>query len=66
MDENQIFSKINELLEDTDYPTRITSRADIDDFLLDDSNRRFEFYATIGRLYDDLREKPQIDRYKDI
>ncbi|GEM_PF-974114 len=66
MDEKQVFDKINELLEDTDYPVKITSVADIDDFLLDDDNRRFEQYEVIGRMYDDLREKPEIDRYSDV
>lgn len=66
MDENQTFQKINELLINTDYPVRITSVADIEDFLLDDDNRRFEEYPVIGRMYDDLRGKPEIDRYLDV
>ncbi|MFZ5988902.1 MAG: hypothetical protein ACOYWZ_17490 [Bacillota bacterium] len=66
MDEKQAFSKINELLEVTDYPIRITSVGDIEDFLLDDANRRFEEYAVIGRIYDDLRGRPEIDRYNDV
>lgn len=66
MDEKQVFDKINELLEDTDYPVKITSVGDIDDFLLDDDNRRFEQYEVIGRMYDDLRGKPEIDRYQDV
>lgn len=66
MDEKQTFDKINDLLEETDYPLKIESVADIDDFLLDDDNRRFEQYAVIGRIYDDLRDKPEIDRYADV
>ncbi|HEX2945583.1 MAG TPA: hypothetical protein VHT96_06480 [Clostridia bacterium] len=66
MDEKQVFDKINDMLYDTDYPIKITSVADLDDFLLDDDNRRFEVYAQIGRLYDDLRGKPEIDRYPDV
>ncbi len=66
MDEKQLFDKINEMLEVTDYPVKITSVADIDDFLLDDDNRRFEQYEVIGRMYDDLRGKPEIDRYPDV
>ena len=66
MDTKQTFEKVNELLEDTDYPVRITSMADIEDFLLDDNNRRFEEYAVIGRMYDDMRGKPEIDRYSDV
>lgn len=66
MDEKRVFDMINEMLYDTDYPVRITSVADIDDFLLDDDNRRFEQYEEIGRLYDDLRGKPEIDRYPDV
>ncbi len=66
MDEKQVYDTINELLEDTDYPVKITSVADLDDFLLDDANRRFEQYEVIGRMYDDLRGKPEIDRYPDV
>lgn len=66
MNEKQVFDKINELLADTDYPVKITSIGDLDDFLLDDDNRRFEQYAAIGRMYDDLRGKPEIDRYNDV
>ncbi len=66
MDERQVFYKINEMLYETDYPVKITSVADLDDFLLDDDNRRFEQYEEIGRLYDDLRGKPEIDRYADV
>ena len=66
MDEKQAFERINELLEPTDYPVKITSMADIDDFLLDDDNRRFEQYAVIGRIYDNLQGRPEIDRYSDV
>ena len=66
MDEQKVFDKMNELLTETDYPVKITSVADVDDFLLDDDNRRFEQYAVIGRMYDDLRGKPEIDRYQDV
>lgn len=66
MDRKQTYDRINELLEDTDYPMKIKSIADIDDFLMDDDNRRFEAYPVIGRLYDDLVGKPEIDRYNDV
>ena len=60
---DQDFDKINDLLEDTDYPVTIRDMADLEDFLLDDSNRRFKQYAVIGRMYDDLCNVPEIDRY---
>lgn len=66
MDHREIFDKINGLLEDTDYPIKIRTVGDIEDFLLDDDNRKFEQFAVIGRMYDDLREKPEIDRYLDV
>ncbi|MCX7749559.1 MAG: hypothetical protein N2645_22090 [Clostridia bacterium] len=66
MDEREMFDKINGMLEDTDYPIRITSMSDIADFLMDDSNRRFaEQYAVIGRMYDDIQGRPDRDRYLD-
>lgn len=64
MDEKQAFDKINGILADTDYPDSITSVGDIENFLLDDSNRRFiDQYVAIGRIYDDLRGRDEIDRY---
>ena len=64
MDEGDAFDKINGMLDDTDYPITISSIGDIEDFLLDDGNRRFTSqYAAIGRIYDDLRGRPDIDRY---
>lgn len=64
MNEKEAFDKINDMLDITDYPITIRSVSDIEDFLLDDSNRRFtEQYAAIGRIYDDLRGRPEIDRY---
>lgn len=64
MDQKQAFDKINGMLAETDYPETITSIRDIESFLLDDSNRRFiEQYVAIGRIYDDLQGKPEIDRY---
>ena len=66
MNEKQAFEEINGLLEITDYPLEITSIADIEDFLNDGSNRRFEQYAEIGRIYDDLRGRAEIDRYPGV
>lgn len=64
MDEREAFDKINGMLDETDYPVTIRSIGDIEDFLLDESNRRLtEQYAVIGRIYDDLRGRPDIDRY---
>lgn len=65
-DERKAFDEINDMLGNTDYPIRIESITDIEDFLLDDDNRRFEEYAVIGRLYDDLRGRREIDRYPDV
>ena len=58
MDEKQIYEEINGLLDETDYPLEIKSIADIEDFLNDDENRRFDAYEEIGRLYDDLVYMP--------
>lgn len=64
MDEREVFDKINGMLDETDYPITIRSVGDIEDFLLDDSNRRFdEEYAVIGRMFDELMGRPDIDRY---
>lgn len=66
MEEKEAFEKINDMLDITDYPITIRSIGDIEDFLLDDSNRRFpEQYVAVGRIYDDLRGKPEIDRYSE-
>lgn len=56
---DQVFDKINELLEDTDYPVRISNMADLDDFVGNGSNRRFEQYDAINRMHDVLTSKPE-------
>lgn len=38
----------------------------MEDFLLDDDNRRFEEYAVIDRMYDELVGNHEIDRYSDV
>lgn len=60
------FEQINELLADTDYPVRITAVGDIEDFLLDDDNRRLEQYPAIGRIFDELRGRSETGFIKDV
>lgn len=61
MDEEMIFEKINQLLEDTDYPVEISSISDIEDFLNDDDNTEFEQYDAIEKLYNKLMEYSDSD-----
>jgi hypothetical protein len=64
MEQKEAFDKINGMLAETDYPVTISSLEDISDFLMDDSNRRFtEEYPVMGRVYDDLSGRPDVDRY---
>ncbi|MCX7841663.1 MAG: hypothetical protein N2489_01135 [Clostridia bacterium] len=63
MNEKEIFDKINDMLTDTDFPLEIRSIADLEDFLNDDDNRRFESFELIGRLYDNLVYRNEVDRY---
>ena len=66
MDRKEAYDLINGMLEDTDYPITIKNIGDLEDFLLDDSSRRFsEQYAAIGRIYDELSHGPDIDRYSE-
>ncbi|HOV26089.1 MAG TPA: hypothetical protein PK566_07005 [Pseudobacteroides sp.] len=64
MDRKEAYDLINGMLEDTDYPITIKNIGDVEDFLLDDSNRRFpEQYAAIGRIYDELSAAPHKSAY---
>lgn len=65
MDERQIYNEINGLLEETDYSLEIKSVADLEDFLNDEENRKFEVYDEIVKLYDDLLFLPEDDRYSE-
>jgi len=66
MDEKAVFKMVNSLLEATDYPLEIKNVNDLTDFLNDENNKRFEQYAEIGRLYDHLVSKPEIDRSREV
>lgn len=61
MDRDQIFERINRLLEDTDYPVEITDIEELEEFLNDDGNSEFDAYEEIGRLYDQLMEESYTD-----
>ncbi|MCX7923745.1 MAG: hypothetical protein N3B21_17310 [Clostridia bacterium] len=66
MDEKKIFKEINEMMEATDYPYEFSSVGDITNFLSDESNKRYqEQYSIIGRYYDEMVGRPQIDREMD-
>lgn len=63
MDENEIFNKINELLGESDYPLEIKDISDIEDFLNNDENKRFDEYDTIAAYYDSLITGYEPDEY---
>lgn len=66
MEEKEILERINDMLAITDYSLEIKSIADLEEFLNDDDNRRFEEYEEIGRLYDDLLYQDEMDRYPEL
>jgi hypothetical protein len=53
---NDVFSKINDLLESTDYPTDIKDVNDLEDFLNDVENQQYDEYDEIERIYDELMD----------
>ncbi len=53
---NTYFTKINELLEGTDYPTEIKDLSDLEDFLNDVENQQYDEYDEIERIYDEIMD----------
>lgn len=56
MDIQRIFDKINEMLEETDYPVEINDISDLEDFLNDDENTKYDCYDEIEKLYERILE----------
>lgn len=55
-DDQEIYDKINELLEDADYGYEIKDVSELEDFLEDDENQQLEEYEEIEKLYTMLME----------
>lgn len=60
MGKNEIFERINELLEETDYPVEIKDISDLEDFLNEVDNQQYEEYEEIEKMYDDLMEESDL------
>jgi hypothetical protein len=54
MNTPEIFARINELLEDTQYPYEITDITELEEFLNNDTNSDYEVYGDIEQLYENL------------
>jgi hypothetical protein len=57
---NDTIERINELLENTDYPMEIKDISDLEDFLNEMENQQYEEYEEIDKLYNDLMEEPDL------
>jgi len=55
-DDHEIYDRINELLEDTDYGYEIKDVSELEDFLEDEENQQLEEYEEIEKLYTMLME----------
>ncbi|MEN6315180.1 MAG: hypothetical protein ABFD25_13145 [Clostridiaceae bacterium] len=55
-DDQEIYDRINELLEDTDYGYEIKDVSELEDFLEDEENQQLEEYEEIEKLYTMLME----------
>lgn len=58
---NEIFERINELMENVEYPVEIRDVSDIEDFLNDEDNQTLEEYDEIEKLYNDLMEESGLE-----
>lgn len=56
MGRNEIFERVNELMETMEYPVEIKDISDIEDFLNEEDNQTLEEYEEIEKLYNDLLE----------
>jgi len=55
-DNQNIYDKINELLENMDYNYEIKDASELEEFLENDENQQFEEYEEIEKLYTMLTE----------
>lgn len=55
-DKQDIYEKINELLENTDLNYEIKDVSELEGFLEDDDNQQYEEYEEIEKLYTMLME----------
>lgn len=53
---NDAFTKINDLLEGTDYPNDIKDVSELEDFLNDVDNQQYDEFEEIERIYDELMD----------
>ena len=53
---NEYLTKINNLLEGTEYPAEIKDMTDLEDFLNDVENQQYDEYDEVERLYDELMD----------
>lgn len=56
-DRQDLFDKINELLENTDITYEIKDISDLESFLDNEENQQYEEYEEIANLYDMLMEE---------
>lgn len=56
MDEKVIFEKVNQLLDETDYPVEINDTGGLEEFLNDEDNAKYDVYEEIEQLYNELME----------
>lgn len=55
-DRQDIYNRINELLENTDYPYEVSDISDVENFLEDEENQQYEVYEEIEELYNEMME----------
>lgn len=59
--DQEIYDKINELLETTDYGDEIRDMSELEGFLEDDENQQLEEYEEIEKLYNMLMEDTDLE-----
>lgn len=61
MGRNEIIERVNELMENADYPIEIKDISDIEDFLNEEDNQTLEEYEEVEKMYNDLMEGDDSD-----
>lgn len=57
----EIIERVNELMENADYPIEIKDVSDIEDFLNEEDNQTLEEYEEVEKMYNDLMEGDDSD-----
>lgn len=61
IEKNEFFERLNEIMENVDYPMEFKDVSDVEDFLNEEDNQTLDEYEEIEKLYNDLMEENDVE-----